>query len=499
MTVKLNPVVVSSDGSQHQSLPAGTFIDDASIDKAALVSAQAGNTLVGLSDGLYVAPATVDAKTLISSDAGNSLTTGADNKLKVSVPTIDAKSLVSQDLANDLTVDADGKLMVEATDVANDIVSNATNNALTQASDKKLFVRVVSTDTGNVLSTGSDNGAFANAHSVVSTATVNNLLKVSSSDGKLAVASSDVRTEMQNKLTIVSAQSDNALSAGSDKGAFLSKDDLKVYSAGQGISISGTSVGVNAGTGLAFSGSQLVVDATNIHNITVPSTEKILNINSGNEVTATLTATLDSSSNLILSGKNGVEITRVYIPTGSSILKSVEIVTNPAGKDPGNYFKFVFEISGTDEVVYAKLPETSTIIAGAGVSIASTDTTDTIAIKCKTAGGLATDDSGLYIAVNYAMQTDLENVSAMAQTNKQSIATLQGTVTTLGDSVTANTTNIAANKTAVEKAQAQADTNKQSIADLELNTAVLNVTSSEPAPSSLSNGTGVLYPAVDLL
>lgn len=499
MTVKLNPVVVSADGSLHQSLPTGTFIDDASIDKTALVSKQDGNVLTAITDGLYVAPSTVDPQTLVSADSGNALTTGSDSKLKVVIPATDPKSLVSQDLDNDLTVDDTGKLKVAVADVATDIVSNATNNALTQAADKKLYVRVVSTDAGNVLSTGSDNGAFANAHSVVSTATVGNLLKVSSADGKLVVASADVVSDMQSKLAIVSAQADNALTVGTDKGAYLNKDALKVYSAGQGISLNGTTIGVNAGEGLSFTGNQLVIDADKIHNITVPASEKILSINAGNEMTTTLTATYDSNSNLILSGINGVELAKVYIPSGGSILKSVDIVTNPAGKEPGTYFKFVFEVSGKDETVYAKLPDTSTVIAGGGISVVSTDTTDTISVKCKTAGGLAVDDSGLYVATNYALQSDLENVSSIAQTNKQNIATLQGTVTTLGDSVTANTANIAANKTAIDKAQAQADANKQAIADLEVNTAGLAVTTSEPAPSSLANGHGVLYPATDLL
>ena len=499
MTVKLNPVVVSADGAFHQSLPAGTFIDDASIDKAALVSQQAGNTLTAVSDGLYVVPTSVEPKTLISADAGNVLTTGSDDKLKVEIPATDPKSLVSQDLDNDLTTDAEGKLKVAVTDVATDIISTATNNALTQASDKKLYVRVVSTDAGNVLTTGSDNGAFVNAHAVVSTSTVGNLLKVSSSDGKLVVSSADVQSEMQSKLAIVSTQSGNALTVGTDKGAYLDKEALKVYSAGQGVAINGTTISVSAGEGLAFSGNQLVVDASKVHNITVPSSEKMLSINSGNEMTTTLTATYDSNSNLILSGINGVEIAKVYIPSGGSMLKSVEVVTNPAGQEPGTYFKFIFDVGGKEETVYAKLPDTSTVVAGGGISVVSTDSTDTVSVKCKTAGGLAVDDGGLYVSANYAMQSDLETVSQIAQTNKTDIATLKGQVSTLESNVATNTAGIAANKSAVEKAQAQADTNKQAIADLELNSASLTVTSSEPAPTSLSNGTGVLYPSTDLL
>lgn len=499
MAVKLNPVVVSADGSLHQSLPTGTFIDDAAIDKASLVSQQAGNALTAVSDGLYVVPSTINPQDLISSDAGNIITTGADGKLTAVAPATDPKSLVSKDLDNDLTVDSDGKLKVAVTDVAADIVSNATNNALTQATDKKLYVRVVSTDAGNVLTTGSDNGAFANAHSVVSTASIGNLLKVSSADGKLVVSSSDIQSEMQSKLSIVSTQSGNAITIGSDKGAYLDKDALKVYSAGQGVSINGTTISVSAGTGLSFSGNTLVVDEDKIHNISVPSSEKMLSINAGNEMTTTLTATYDANSNLILSGKNGVEIAKVYIPSGGSILKSVEVVVNPAGQDPGTYFKFVFEVSGKEETVYAKLPDTSTLIAGGGISVVSTDTTDTVSVKCKTAGGLSVDDAGLYVSANYAMQSDLDTVSGIAQTNKNNIATLQGNVATLTSNVATNTANIATNKSAVEKAQAQAEANKEAIAALELSSAKLTVASSEPAPSSLSNGNGVLYPSTDLL
>lgn len=499
MTVKLNPVVLSSDGSRHQSLPTGAFIDDASIDKSALVSKKDGNILTSVDDGLYAAASTIDPQSLISSDSDNALTTGNDKKLKVVTPATDPKSFISQDLDNDLTVDASGKLKVAVTDVASDIVSNATNNALTQASDKKLFVRVVSTDAGNVLTTGSDNGAFANAHAVVSTATVGNLLKVSSADAKLVVSSADVASEMQSKLAIVSTQANNALTVGTDKGAYLDKDALKVYSAGQGVTINGTTIAVNAGTGLTFSGSQLVVDDSKIHNITVPASEKILSINAGNEMTTTLTATYDSNSYLTLSGKNGAEVAKVYIPSGGSVLKSVEVVTNPAGQEPGTYFKFVFEISGKEETVFARLPDASTVVAGSGITVVSADNVDTVSAKLKADGGLGVDAAGLYVSANYATADDLAKVSAVANKNKTDIATLQGNVATLTTSVATNTTGVAEAKVAAAKAQAQADTNKEAIANLELNAAYLTVATSEPAPTSLSNGRGVLYPSTDLL
>lgn len=233
MSISMKPVVLTSDGKRHIDLPDGATLDNGAIDKASL----------------------------ISTDAGNNLAVGTDGNLVAKSP--DVSNIVSKDLDNVVKVDADNRLKVTAADVALDITAGVANNALVRHTDNRLYVHTVSSDTGNILSTGADSGALLKTHDLVSTALVDNLLTVNADDNKLVVDSEDIISKLLGNITVVSKQENNAIVAGSDNGAYLSKDQLGGgYTAGQAISINEKVINVNAGTGLKVNiNNQLTVDA----------------------------------------------------------------------------------------------------------------------------------------------------------------------------------------------------------------------------------------------
>lgn len=520
MTVKLNPVVASEDGKLLKSLPTGAFISDASIDKEALVSKQTGNIIISKDDGLYAEAPAIDPRDLVSTDTDNALTTDASHKLKVVIPEAEQPKPI-------------------------DFISTDAGNALHRGTDDKLFTRTVSSDAGNLLSIGSDSGASLTASALVSTADVGNMIKVNPDDGKLLVETSDIAAEVKTELQVVSTDSGNLLSVGTDKGAFLSKSaipEVTSYTAGSGIAISNHVITVDIGDGLKYSGNRIAVDATEIKSITVSSADKLLSLSSGNVLSATLTASYDENSNLILAGKDGTEIAKVYIPSGGSILKSVEIVTNPSGYPEGNYFKFTFTTaSGDTQIVYTAIPSTSAIAAGNGIAVSTDSSVSTVSAKVKVGGGLGLDASGLYVSANYAMQDEVATLSTTVQSNTQNISTLSSKEATLETTVAQHTTDlstvqskvatteasvstltsdmatvqsdmstaksdiataksdITTAKSDIASAQTAIETVKGDVQTLVVDSSRLTVASEEPSADSLKDGAGVLYPASDLL
>lgn len=235
MAVSMKPIVLSTDGKEHQQLPAGATISGDDIDKASLVS----------------------------TDAGNIISTGKDGKLVATVEEVVPADLVSKDIDNVVKVDDLGKLKVAATDVAKDIVAAVTPNALYRTTDNRLAVRSISSATNNVLTTGVDGGAQLQAHDLVSTSSLGNCLTVAEADKKLMVDVNSVLDKVKDNITIVSKDANNILVAGSDKGAYLNKDAVGGgYTAGQGIVFNNNVISANVGSGLKISATnQIAVDA----------------------------------------------------------------------------------------------------------------------------------------------------------------------------------------------------------------------------------------------
>ena len=353
MTVTAKPIVLSDDGTKHVALPNGSYIDNASIDK----------------------------DSLISKDTDNLLKTGSDGKLLVAKTEIDAniesaKSELSKNIAD------------------NTLAINKLQNQVDS-------VVIVSADASNLLVRGSDNGAKVTASDLLSNGSAENLIKVNAVDKRLEVAKSDVQDVAKAVIAdsaIVSADAGNIIIKGSDKGAYLSLAALPTQvSAGSGIAVDGGRVSVNVGKGLGVnSANQLYVDTNELTAVSLETTEKILNLTTDHVLSATVSAQYNTSTGyLTLYGKNSQVLSSVYIPGASSMLQSVEPVTNPTGQPAGKYFRYTFKTTESSSVIYVPIPAATTVAAGKGIEVSTAGEITTVAIKTKAGSGITVSDDGL--------------------------------------------------------------------------------------------------------
>ena len=424
MTVTAKPIVLSDDGTKHVALSEGSYIDNASIDKESLVSKDTDNILKTGSDGqLLVAksdlPASV-ASDFISKDSDNQVTLGSDDKLYVANKPI--QDLVSADdnvisvnpIDNKLQVDP-AKIKKLANDEANQVASDLVDTAKTELSssiDKNTAditdlkadldaVTVVSGDANNLLVRGSDNGAKVTSSDLLSNGSAENLIKVNAVDQRLEVAKSDVQDVAKAVIAdsaIVSADAGNIIIKGSDKGAYLSLAALPTQvSAGSGIAVDNGRVSVNVGKGLGVnSANQLYVDTNELTAVSLETTEKILNLTTDNVLSATVSAQYNTATGyLTLYGKNSQVLSSVYIPGASSMLQSVEPVTNPTGQPAGKYFRYTFKTTEGSSVIYVPIPAATTVSAGKGIEVSTAGEFTTVAVKAKAGSGLTVDADGV--------------------------------------------------------------------------------------------------------
>lgn len=353
MTVTAKPIVLSDDGTKHVALPNGSYIDNASIDK----------------------------DSLISKDTDNLLKTGSDGQLLVAnKPIADLVDTAKAELSASID-----KNTADITDLKADL------DAIT----------VVSGDANNLLVRGSDNGAKVTSSDLLSNGSAENLIKVNAVDQRLEVAKSDVQDVAKAVIAdsaIVSADAGNIIIKGSDKGAYLSLAALPTQvSAGSGIAVNNGRVSVNVGKGLGVnSANQLYVDTNELTTISLETTEKILNLTSNNVLSATVSAQYNTATGyLTLYGKNSQVLSSVYIPGASSMLQSVEPVTNPTGQPAGKYFRYTFTTTAGSNVIYVPVPASTTVAAGNGIAVSTAGDITTVAVKTKAGSGITVSADGL--------------------------------------------------------------------------------------------------------
>lgn len=424
MTVTAKPIVLNDDGTKHVALSDGSYIDNASIDKDSLLSKDTDNLLKTGSDGqLLVAKSDLpsySASDFVSADAGNQVVLGSDDKLLVADKPIadlvsaDDNVLVVNPLDNKLQVDPEAIKTIankEAESVATNLVDTA-KTELSASIDKNTAditdlkadldaVTVVSGDANNLLVRGSDNGAKVTASDLLSNGSAENLIKVNAVDQRLEIAKSDVQDVAKAVIAdtaIVSNDAGNLLIKGSDKGAYLAASALPTQvSAGSGTSVDAGRVSVNVGKGLGInSANQLYVDTNELTTISLETTEKILNLTSNNVLSATVSAQYNTATGyLTLYGKNSQVLSSVYIPGASSMLQSVEPVTNPTGQPAGKYFRYTFKTTEGSNVIYVPIPAATTVAAGNGIEVSTAGEITTVAVKTKAGSGITVSDDGL--------------------------------------------------------------------------------------------------------
>ena len=361
--VAYSPIVYDSTAKAHIILATGQPIDPSHI----MVSSENGNLLKNVSDGLSVS---LDG---VVSSAPDNLLKVIDGKLVVTLEG-DTGGIISADNGNYLRYGLDKGAFLDG----NDVLSNGGENLLyIDSTDGKVMltrkslkdagfvdgegIHVVSSDTGNLIVSGSDGGAFLNEARVPTgvSSDANNVL-VRGSDGKPYLSSSAITI---NPSDIVSTSGNNALTTGTD--------------------------------------GKLYVRTVNASGL-VDGNDKVLVIsNDGSTVSTVLNMSYNQTTGLLsLLGKNGQTVATATVQASGSVLESAAIVTNPSGQPAGTYLALTFRLAdGTLSTVYADLSALANVYsAGAGIDI----TNYVISAKLDANGGLKSTANGLAIDGNAA-------------------------------------------------------------------------------------------------
>lgn len=183
------PIVRDPANKQFTELPDGQFVDVSAIPLDGADFSGAPNLLKHAPDGLAVY-----VSDCISSEKGNALEVRGG---KMYVPDMSATAdvLISKDDGNKLKLGSDNGLFVSQT--------------------------VVSADTDNLVTVGSDGGAKLTPNDVLSNGHTN-LLTIDPVDRKIILTKENI----QDNLPVISQDEGNLVHPGSDKGVYLSMDDL---------------------------------------------------------------------------------------------------------------------------------------------------------------------------------------------------------------------------------------------------------------------------------
>lgn len=378
---KIDPVIYDEVQHVHTPAPAGSTLavsyipispdsanvlttdtDGVLLKAADLVSNVAGNLLQVASDKKL----SVSFNDLVSSDTGNIITYGTDNKLYAAMGKV-----LSDKVTNLLKQDASGKVLLEA----QDIISTDKGNGISLGSDNKLKSIGISEDGCNCLHKGQDGGLYISAEDIVSH---DSMSPFSVCNGKLYFDVSFI-PEAQ---TIVSPESCNLIQEDNNGSALLRGKDVISSDAGNYIH--------DGCDGKVYAGYSDVVSALDANLLKDDGSGKILlttnsflSSSSGNIIAlddsgrmyAKLSLTYDKATGrLDLNGTNGGVLSTVTIQSGSSVLKSADIVVNPIGQPAGTFIKFVFTTEEGETISYANL-NALTNIYKSGTAIDITDYT----------------------------------------------------------------------------------------------------------------------------
>ena len=362
---------------------------------------------------------------------------------------------VSKDAKNLLTVDDEG-LCVKASD----IVSRSPDNMLRVGADGRLFISgtispELSADAYNYARIGRDGGLFIGGNDILSNGDIN-LLTIDPTDHKIILT----RAGLLKAMPLVSTDKDNVISSGSDGGAYLTIDDLiadddpLLFVNGDKQIATSIKLKYNPGNG---SLDLIGQNGTVVTSVTVPTSTSSLKgvyllngkpdamgaatagdyhfslqysmdngISWGAPVPVTVTATKGMESAGTLPGVEGVNKVRAFfhglqaesivsankatlvfsdetkLTVTPGIGETTFTFTPAVGIETGVFLCFVFLLSdGTVQDVYVDL---STLVdvygAGDGISITAGDV-PIISAKVKDDGGVLVDSSGLHLDLNW--------------------------------------------------------------------------------------------------
>lgn len=292
------------------------------------------------------APATM----LVSTDADNALRTGTDGNLYVKKE--EEKDLVSKQQGNYLRYGTDKGVYLDG----NDVLSNGRQNLL-HTSDRDGRVELLeedldalklggpSSDKNNLLVEGNDGKAMLQPK------VINHMIddKVEPLKADVEKAKKDAADALDatKNIEVVSSDRKNIITAGSDKGAYLSAEDI-------------VDVVKDAG-----------IDKVDVRELINPGSDPLLNVQGDKLVSGLSVQYNEATGRLDILGVNGQSVAHTNIPTAVALLEDVRIEENPSGQVPGTYIHFMFRLTdGSVSNVWLnvnKLAEFHT--AGDGITI----------------------------------------------------------------------------------------------------------------------------------
>lgn len=326
------------------------------------------------------------AAALLSKDENNAIVLGSDSGLYTS-----GSNLTDDSRDNLLDVTDKGKISLNKS-VIRDYVNS--------------FIRVVSSDSGNLITAGSDGGAYASADSLRSTDSLNLISKDSS--GKLIVTAAAIRSDDADNLIVqdksgalkvtadglVSSEKCNLLRVNIDNKLSLCPSDL-------------ISQVPNNALQAAFDGGLYV--AKNSASDLVSPTDKILYVNDSGKLASGFTLSFnEATGTLTVVGHNNQVVTSVAIPSGEgAFLKDVQLVINPEGQAEGTYLKFIFTLSdGSTKDTYVNVDTLRVNYTGGnGITVSGT----TVSTRIKDKGGLTYSDGALAVDTASLVSTLSDN------------------------------------------------------------------------------------------
>lgn len=368
---KIDPVIYDEVQHQHTPAPAGSVLkvsyipissdtanavttdDEGIMVKAGdLISTVEGNIIATARDKkLYAA-----VEDLISADEGNIITLGSDSKLYAVL-----NDLLSSKMTNLLKLDASGKILLEAKDT----ISEDEGNGLTLGLDGKLKSIGISQDGCNCLHKGEDGGLYLSAEDIISQ---DSMSPFSVCNGKLYFDTSF----LPDPQTVVSSKNCNLIEADNDGAAYLLGKNIISEDAGNYIHVGcdgkpyvsyNNVVSSMKANLLQDDGSGKLLVVANSLVSTAP--DNLLILDNNNQLLARVGMNYDNTTGkLNLVGTSGNVLSTVTIPTGTTVVKSADIVVNPLGQPAGTFIKFVFATSTGDTVSYANLNALTNIYQG---------------------------------------------------------------------------------------------------------------------------------------
>ena len=418
----------------------------------------------------------------LSTDAENKLSVGTDGGLFSSGGNDNPKLLISNDTPNALLVGSDGKLSVPVVSKPKDLISTDASNGIELGSDGKLYApdthpdELISSDLGNMLtkSTGDKKlyvGATDISDNAISSDANNSIVK--GTDKKLY-------SKLVTPADLISTLPDNAIYVNTDNKLFskaVTASSLVSSAANNALKVaSDNKLLVNVASGL-------VID----------SSDKVLSTDIVNGIKANISLNYNSTTRVVrLIGKDDTIISSITLPE-AELIKSAQVVTDPAGQPAGTYLALVFGTSTGDETIYIDLATLITTYTPADASIAiSADNKISAVLDPNsslelTVNGIAVDNS-LLVSTDHGniitigadgkikavvsdpsglLASDVEFEAAVATTKAPNVKQVQDKIASVGDNlqsqIESNDDDIASLNTDLAEANRQLDQIKDSL------------------------------------